>query len=145
MPAVPQNPSVASSSVNSDYLFIPYNVVVVTAAIPASGSVVTPFTLDQDGDFELHYIGGSSSLDDPTKFFQNNFSVNITDKSNSRIWGSDRTPQIVMCTPWNMGLPERRPVVLARKTNLSFDVLNLNAGGPITVTIVLKGYKIRQP
>jgi hypothetical protein len=130
--------------VSSQYIFIPYNVVVVTGAIPGNGALITPFTLDQDGDFELHYIQGSCSLDDNTKYFQNNFSCQITDKSNSRIWGSDRTPQINLCGPWNAGLPERRPVLIARKTNLSFDVLNLKAD-PNTVTIILKGYKVRTP
>lgn len=145
MPNAALTPSVASPQVNSEYLFIPYNIVAVSPAIPASGSLIFPFTLDQDGDFELHYIMGSSTLDEPTDFFQNHFSCLITDKSNSRLWGSDRTPQINFCGPWNQSLPERRPVMLARKTNLSFDVLNLDAAEAIVVTIVMKGYKVRQP
>lgn len=138
----PTNP-VDPNDVNQKYIFVPFTVVVVTAQIPAGGSTITPFTLDQDADFEVHYITGSSSLDDNTKFFQNNFSCLITDKSNSRIWGSDRVPQIQGFGPWNSGLPMRRPVLLARKTNISFDVLNLIGGNPIVVTICLQGFKVR--
>lgn len=138
-PPQPQN----QADVNSNYIFIPFDLIVTTGAIAAGGSLVQPITLDQDADFELHYICGSSTLDDNTKFFQNNFSVQVTDKSNSRIWSSDRIPQIFLA-PWNYAMPERRPVVLARKTNLSFDVFNLGAD-PNTVSIVLKGFKVFTP
>lgn len=145
-PVSGQNP-VDPNDVNQKYIFVPFTVVITTAAIPANGGTITPFTLDQDADFELHYITGSCTVDNvaPLQLFQNNFSVLITDKSNSRIWGSDRVPQIQLCAPWNAGLPVRRPVMLARKTNLSFDVLNLSAANPNTVTICLQGFKVRVP
>lgn len=134
----PDNPV----EVQNSYIFIPFAYSVIVPALGANASTIFPFTLDQDADFELHYIMGSSSIDDPTKFFQNNFSVQITDKSNSRIWSSDRVPQIQQCGPMNMSIAQRRPVLLARKTNMSFDVLNLTATGGMVVTMGLHGYKV---
>ncbi len=128
----------------NNFIFIPFDVVVACPPIAANASSITPVTLDQDADFELHYIMGNSSADDPTKFFQNNFACQITDKSNSRIWSSDRVPQVVLCGPWNQSIMERRPVLMARKTNISFDVLNLTAD-TISVNIILRGFKVRTP
>jgi hypothetical protein len=132
----------SATDINQNYIYVPFNQVVVSSAIAAGGSQVVPTTLDQDADFELHYILGVSSLDDNTKTFQNNFSVNITDKSNSRLWGSDRIPQVFL-PAWNNSIPLRRPVLLARKTNMSFDILNLSGANPNTITIILMGFKVR--
>lgn len=128
----------------NNFIFIPFDVLVASPLIAANGSGITPITLDQDADFELHYIMGNSSADDSTKFFQNNFTCQITDKSNSRIWSTDRVPQVILCGPWNQSIMERRPVLLARKTNISFDILNLTAA-PIQVNIILRGFKVRTP
>jgi len=140
IPGAVMGPS--GQDINSSYLFIPFSIVVASPAIPANGSLIVPVTLDQDGDFELHYILGTCSADTPANIFNNNFSVKITDKSNSRIWSSDYVPAVILCGPTNYSIPERRPVLIARKTNMSFDILNLTAGNN-TVTLVLRGYKVR--
>jgi len=123
-------------------MFIPYCYVVVSPALTGNGSGIQTLVLDQDADFELHYLLGASSLDVNTNYRPNNFSVQITDKSSSRFWSSARVPQVHLgVNPGELRLI--RPVLLARRTNLQFDFLNLS-GSANTVTITMIGSKVVQ-
>lgn len=116
----------------------------VDATLAALGSATVALQLDPDADFELHYIMGSSTLDAETNFANNNFTVQITDKGNSRFWSNGAIFQKCICGPDNGGLPLRRPVVIAAKSNLSFQFTDL--GNDVnTASIILTGFKIISP
>lgn len=125
----------------TEYIFVPYVYVAISGSIAAGAGAIVPLVLDMDYDFEMHYITGSTSADDVTDYRPNNFSVQISDKSNSRIWSNDRIPQVHLANAANNGLRETRPVMLSRRSNLSFDILSLSADALIA-TISLKGYKV---
>jgi len=130
-----------SPGTEPNIIFIPYWYVITTsAAIASSGQGNVSLILDQDADFELHYITGSSTLDVSTDYRPNNFKVQIQDKSNARLWSSDFIPQSHLAQ--NNG-PARlvRPVVLAKRSNLYFTFTNLIAS-TMTPTITLWGAKI---
>jgi hypothetical protein len=116
----------------------------VDATCQALGSTTVPLQLDPDADFELHYIMGSSTADSDTNFYNNNFTVTIADKGNSRFWSNNPIFQKVLCGPDNGGLPIRRPVLLAAKTNLSFLITDLS-NDTNTVSIIFHGFKVITP
>lgn len=116
----------------------------VDATMAALGTVNVPLQLDPDADFELHYIMASSTKDAATNFYNNNFSVNITDKGNSRFWANAPIFQKCIAGPDNGGLPLRRPVVIAAKSNLSFAFTDLSNDAN-TSSIILVGFKIVNP
>ncbi|MDE2102589.1 MAG: hypothetical protein KGL39_35405 [Patescibacteria group bacterium] len=123
---------------NQKLIFVPYFYVAAAASIAASSSAQVPLILDEDADFELHWMTATSSLDAATDFRPNNFSVLITDKNNSRIWASGRVPQVAFVPRYSMA----RPVVLSRRSNLNFDFLNLSSGSACLPTVVLHGFKV---
>lgn len=128
-------------NVAPEYVFVPYTYVAISNSIGANASAIVPLVLDMDYDFEMHYITGVTDVDTATDYRPNNFSLQISDKSNSRIWSSDRVPQVCMANAANNGLRETRPVMLSRRSNLSLDILNLTSDS-IVATVTLKGYKV---
>ena len=128
---------------NPSLVFSPY-VYRVDATLSALGSATVSLQLDPDADFEMHYIMGSASVDLATNFYNNNFTVQIIDKGNSRFWSNAPIFQKVLCGPDNGGLPLRRPVLLAAKTNISFAFTDLN-NNTNTVSLMLIGFKVINP
>lgn len=124
-------------------IFSPY-IYRVDATVAALGSTTVPLQLDPDADFELHYIMGSCTKDAATNFYNNNFTVAISDKGNSRNWSNNPIFQKVLCGPDNGGLPLRRPVLIAAKTNLSFAIADLSDDAN-TISICLIGFKVIEP
>lgn len=120
-----------------NYIWVPYHYSVASAAMAGNASNQQPLVLDQDADFELHEITATSTVDNATDFRPNNFSVQITDKNNSRIWSNNRIPQVTYNPCWIL----TRPVLIAKRSNLNFDFLNLS-GSTNTATIVLLGFKV---
>lgn len=123
---------------------IPFDYVVVTGSIAASGSAQATLTLAPDSNFEWHLLEGRSSLDGVTDIRPNNFSCQITVQSTGRQLSSLRVPQnLLASTAENAtGGIMRRPIVLAPNTVLLFDFLNLSAAAANTVTMTLRGYKV---
>lgn len=122
-------------------IFIPYTFVVSpAAAISGNGSVIVPVLISEDYDVEIHEIFGISSLDSASDIRPNNFSVLITDKGNGRQWSDQRIPQAVFARV-PTGLTLQRPIILAKKSNLSCDFLNLS-GSSNTPTLVFVGAKV---
>jgi hypothetical protein len=118
-------------------IFVPYHYVGVGATLGSGASGQLPLLFDEDADFELHWLTATSSLDASTDFRPNNFSVQITDKNNSRIWSSARVPQVSFVPRWVLN----RPVVISRRTNLNLDFLNLTVSN-MTPTVVFHGFKV---
>jgi hypothetical protein len=128
------------SPATPNFVFVPYSYTVASAAISTGQSNQQPLVLDQDADFELHEIYGFSSQDAATDFRPNNFTVQITDKNNSRIWSSDQIAQVTIGTP---PLTLRRPVLLAKRSNLNFNFAMVAAAVTTKIcTVVLHGYKV---
>ena len=107
-----------------------------------NGQGISPLVMDEDADFELHWILGSSTEDAATDYRANNFNLQITDKSNGRVWSSARVPQGHMSINQG-GMRFPRPVLLARRSSLSFDFLNLTANSMVA-TITLQGVKLKR-
>lgn len=125
----------------ANFLFIPMAYVV--SGIPAANAqVIIPLLLDQDADFELHEIFGSSSADAVGDVRPANFTFQISDKSNGRNWSDNPIPQVVISKIPD-GMLIKRPVLLQRRSNMSITFNNLTAG-PITCTVVLIGAKVLQ-
>lgn len=121
-----------------NYTFTPYFYAVSSASMNGGASNQQPLLLDADADFELHEVTAFTDADDATDFRPNNFSFQITDKNNSRIWSSARIQQVA----FNPNYILRRPVVLSRRSNLNFDFLNLTAATALIATVILHGFKI---
>ena len=121
-----------------NYIFVPYFYVVTANQLAAGASGQVPLLLDQDADFELHSLTAYTDQDGAANYRPNNFSVQITDKNNSRIWSNVRLAQVTMVPSYDL----RRPVLLSARSNLSFDFLNLTAGTALYPTITLHGFKV---
>ncbi len=124
----------------NQYYYIPYQYKVTSNTMASSGTNTQSLIMDNDHDFELHYVIGYSSQDTNT-FFNNNFQLLITDKTSSFIWANLPIDQIAI-GPTNFFLPERRPVVLPARDTLTFAFTNLFAGNLIA-NVVFKGYKLK--
>jgi len=120
------------------HIFVPYLYVAVSAALGANAAGQMPLLFDEDADFELHWFTATSSLDNTNDPRPNNFSVQITDKNNSRIWSSARVPQVCFIPMWKLD----RPVVISRRSNLNFDFLNLTGTAGEIATVTLHGFKV---
>lgn len=118
---------------------IPFDYVVVSASIAASGTGVSTLTLSPDSEFELHRYLASSSLDTDTDFMPNNFSVMVTARGTGYQLASANVPQRCF-GPYN-GLPLLRPILFPRQEVLEFSFTNLDAGSANVITIVLRGMK----
>lgn len=126
----------------SQILFVPYIYVIDSPTIAGNGQGISPLVMDEDADFELHWIIGSSTEDASDEFHSNYFTVQITDKSNGRVWSSGRVPQgHISINQGGMRFP--RPVLLARRSSLSFDFLNLTANSMVA-TLTLQGVKLKR-
>ena len=132
-PAASGQPGIAQSR----YMFIPCKYVATGTALSGNASGLVSVPLDDDADFELHGISGSSSVDAANDPRPNNFAVQLTDKDNDRIWSSARVPQIAFVPGYQLV----RPVLISRRSNLNFDFLNLS-GSTNTPTVVLHGFKV---
>lgn len=123
-----------------NYVFVPYSYTVSSASINHGASNQQPLVLDQDADFELHTIYGFTDADAATDFRPNRFSVQITDKNNSRIWSNDQISQITICVP---PLELKRPVLLAKRSNININFVNTTASTDnVTCTVVFHGFKV---
>lgn len=120
-------------------IFVPYTYLAVGATLAQSASGQIPLLLDQDADFELHWLTAYSDQDVATDFRPNNFTFQVTDKNNSRIWSSAPIGQVALIPRWVLA----RPVLLARRSNLNFQFYNLYAGN-MTPTVVMHGFKVIQ-
>lgn len=123
---------------------LPFDYLVSSGAMAASGTATVTLTLAQDSWFELHVIAGSSSLDLDTDFMPNNFTCQITDQSTGRQLANARIPQRVLCSPANGGMRLLRPVQFSPSANIILDFLNLDAALVNTVSLVFKGFKLYQ-
>jgi hypothetical protein len=121
---------------------IPFDYVVVTGSIAASGSAQTTLTLAPDSSFELHLLEGRSSLDGVTDIRPNNFSCQITIQSTGRQLSNLRVPQNLLAGTAENGPMLRRPILLSPNTVLLFDFLNLSSAAANTITLALRGYKM---
>jgi hypothetical protein len=121
---------------------IPFDYVVVTGSIAASGSAQTTLTLAPDSSFELHLLEGRSSLDGVTDIRPNNFSCQITIQSTGRQLSNLRVPQNLLAGTAENGPMFRRPILLSPNTVLLFDFLNLSGASANTITLALRGYKL---
>lgn len=122
----------------AQFVFVPYSYIVSSDSIDHTASNQQPLVLDADADFELHEIRGYTDQDAATDYRPNNFSVQVTDKNNSRIWSSDQIGQVAM-----EKLILTRPVLLAKRSNLLFDFTNItSATDGMTCTIVFHGFKV---
>lgn len=120
---------------------LPFDYVVVTGAIAASGSAQQTLTLAPDSTFELHVLEGRSSLDAVTDIRPNNFSCQITVQSTGRQLSSLRVPQNLLAGTAENGPMLRRPVTFSPNSVILFDFLNLSGVTANTITLVLRGYK----
>jgi len=123
---------------NLQYIWVPYSYVATSSSMASNAANQIPLLLDQDADFELHKIWASSTLDAATEYRPNHFSVQITDKNNSRIWSNARVQETV----WSQGYELHRPVLLAKRSNINFDFLNLDGSSANIATITFDGYKV---
>lgn len=136
---------------DTNYLFIPYTYSAISAALNHGASTTVPLLLDQDADFELHEIFGSSSADDVATanggmlaIRPNYFSVQISDKTNGRLWSDALLPQSIYARVPG-GYKLYRPVLLARRSNLSIQFTNTTAATDAMVCrIYLLGAKVLQ-
>lgn len=119
---------------------LPFDYVVVSAALTANAAGVSTLTLQADSWFELHGYFGSCTEDLDTDFMPNNFSVQISDQSTGRFLSSARVPQRAIGAPANGGLLLLVPVAFPPNATLTFDFLNLTANTN-TVTLTLRGIK----
>lgn len=120
--------------------YIPFDYV-VTATLLANAAGTAILQINQDADFELHNILGTSTQDAVTDQHSNNFTVLWKDTSTGRQFSNAAVPQKLFCGPSNNSLREFRPILLSRQTNLEFNFVDTSGAGN-TVTIVLKGYKV---
>lgn len=119
------------------YIFVPYFYVAAGPSLAGNASGQIPLVLDEDADFELHWMTATGSVDATNDPRPNSFSVLVTDKNNSRIWASARVPEIAFVPQYTLA----RPVLLSRRSNLNFDFLNLS-GSTNTPTVTLHGFKV---
>jgi len=130
---------------SQNYLFIPYSYSASSGALNHGSSVTVPLLLDQDADFELHEIFGGSSLDtatDPTFIRPLDFTFQVQDKTNGRLWSDAPMPGTVIARVpggWRM----QRPVLLARRSNLSVMFTNVtSASDGVVFYLNLLGHKV---
>lgn len=121
---------------------VPFDYVVVSGSIAASGSAQMTLTLAPDSTFEWHVLEGRSTLDAATTINPNNFSLQMTIQSTGRQMSNLRVPQALMAATAQHQTMMRRPMILPPNSVLLFDILNLDSGNANTVTIVLRGYKM---
>lgn len=112
----------------------------LTLAVGVNGQATGVITIEQDSFFELHHIHGNSSLDAPTDFHPNNFSLAIKDNSTSRFLQSAAVDQSLAFGP-STPLRQFRPVRFAPNTTLEFTANDLVASAQ-TVKVALIGYKV---
>jgi hypothetical protein len=120
-------------------IFVPYTYVATGATLAQNASGQIPLLLDQDADFELHWLTAYSDADNPVNPRSNNFTFQVMDKNNSRIWSSLPVAEVALIPRWVLA----RPVLLARRSNLNFQFYNLYAGN-MTPTVVMHGFKVIQ-
>lgn len=120
---------------------LPFDYVVVTGNIAASGSAQQTLTLAPDSVFELHILEGRCRLDDEFAIRPNNFSCQITVQSTGRQLSSLRVPQNLIAGTAENGLMYRRPVTFSPNTVILFDFLNLDTVAVNVITMVLRGFK----
>ncbi len=112
----------------------------ISVVLVGSAANTGTLILDQDSEFEMWDIFGSSTQDADTDFMPNNFSVMITDQGSGRRLSNIRIPQRNICGPANGAYRLPMPVIFPPNANLLFDVLDLSTQAS-TATIVLCGYK----
>lgn len=113
----------------------------VQATLDPSGTDTVTLTLASDSQFELHFYGGSTSLQDATDPQPNDFEVLI--KVNDQDLSNGRIPQRLLTLPANQVVPQVRPIIFQPKSQFVFDFLNLIAGETDNVvTLTLHGYKL---
>lgn len=115
---------------------------VATGSIAASGTSVATLQMDQATDFRWIYTLGSCSLDADTDVTPNNFSVLMSIASGQQFSNNVQVPQRCFCGTAQHPLYLPSPVIIPANTQLSFNIVNLDAGNANTVTLVLCGYKI---
>lgn len=127
----------------ADFLFIPFEYVVQSASLSASAQQIVPLLLDQDADFELHELVALSSIDRDTSVAPpNNFTFQIQDKTNGRNWSDNMIPEAVAARQGGTGMLMRRPVLLARRSNLS--VTFANGANTAVCYVAFIGHKVLQ-
>ena len=128
----------------SNYLFIPYSYSATSGQLAVGASQTVPLLLDQDADFELWQIFALSSSDSAADIRPNNFTVQISDKTNGRLWSDGQTPQAVFARIPG-GYELKRPVLLARRSNLSINFVNITTNAATLIcSIQLLGAKVLQ-
>lgn len=123
---------------------LPFFYVVQATLLATVGATATVnLTTDSASYFELHQIGGSSSLDTDADFMPNNFTLSIIEQSTGRQITSGQIAQRVICGPSNQGWQFRRLVNFPPNTTFQFTVINTIATANV-VDVVLHGFKLYQ-
>jgi hypothetical protein len=139
--------AVASSSQSPDYptsLIIPFSYIATIKAIPGMATQATVIQMASDSTFELLRMMAISSADVPANYFQNNFSVQLTDQSTGRQLSQDFIPQSCFVTnQYQFGGDEKYPILFPAQGIINLNFTNLT-NAALTVNFVLKGYKIFQ-
>jgi hypothetical protein len=120
-----------------------FYVVQATLGATVGATATVNLTTDSASYFELHQIGGSSSLDADTDFMPNNFTLKISEQSTGRDLTGGQIPQRCICGPANQGWQFRRLVNFPPNTTFQFTVVNTIATANV-VDIVLHGFKLYQ-
>jgi len=112
----------------------------VEITLAANQRGVVSLNLTADSKFEWHALFCNSSNDDNEFQFNNNFSAQITDQGSGRSFSSDLVRQSNLAGTAFNSILERRALVFAPNTVLTFDVQELAATGGI-FRFALVGYK----
>lgn len=113
----------------------------VELALAASSRGTVTLNMTADSMFELHSIFAAGSASAATEQTPNSFSCQMTDAATGRQFSNDLVPQSIFCGDVFNGIIQRRPLVFAPQSIISFDIQNLIADTN-TVRIVLAGYKL---
>jgi len=120
---------------------IPFFYSVLSAAMANAGTDSKTLVLAADSQFELCYLMGNSTSDDPNDPQSNNFNARITDQSTGRLLMNDFIPQSILCGPANGTIYQKYGVIFDPLANLLIEWNNLS-GESNTARLVFVGYKI---
>jgi hypothetical protein len=113
----------------------------VKITLAANARSVATLNLTADSKFEWHALFCNSSIDDPSKQTNNNFSAQITDQGSGRSFSADLISQPNLAGTAFNGIIERRALVFAPNSILTFDIQN-KAASDNEIQFALVGYKL---
>lgn len=133
--------SMASAQTYPTSLIVPFSYIGTITLAAAAGSN-TVIQMASDSTFELVRFLGLSSADVPTNYWNNNFTVQLTDQSTGRLLSAAPIPQCLFVTnAYQFGNDEKYPIMWPAQAIINLAFVNLT-NAQLTVNFVLKGYKI---